>query len=286
VIGLGLDWLPQLTPATLLVALTVAGLLGALLAGVMVWPWVVRRSERLALLVLLYVAWRCSYFPLFQLAVLSAGSAAGLAIRLPWVTPTIYPFLLSVFGLLHLAAGLLAAAPLAARRPLLLPIAWLPLVLAGLVSCCGRQDVTPLPDRGYASVGVPSELPTAPHLRGVLRAPPPGAWNERLRLELAEWVYSYRRNSPWLAVVQGTLARSLAKAGARVGTARVPGPVSSTRFLQLYYSALIAAHDFVGQERLIVREAPENRRRTRPWKHLADHPRRLRWSEIMVPATM
>ena len=264
IIGLGMDWLRQLTPGTLYVALTASSLLGATLAGVFVRPWVVRRGERLALIVLLYLAWRCSYFPLLQLASLAAGSLAGLAIRLPLVTPTIYPALLTATGLFHLAVGLLAAWPLAARRPLLLPVAWSPLVLAGLLSICSWDDVHPIPDRGYAAVPTTSELPTTPSLAGILRQPPPSAWNERLRLSLAQWVYAQRDNSPWSAVVQGTLARGLARAGANAsaGSDQSPGEVSSTRFIQLYYSAMIAAHEFVGHERLMVRRPP--RERVRP----------------------
>jgi hypothetical protein len=291
-IGLGMDWLRELTPFTLYAAFMAASLLGLCLAAIFVWPWVVFRGERLALFGLLYLGWRLSYFPLLQLSCLATGWAAGFFIRLPLVQPAIYPVFLPLLGLAHLAAGLLVVLPLATRRPLLALVAWPPLLLAGVSSFCDWEDVHPLPDRGYACRATISELPPAPTLDGILRRPSPLAWNERFRLWLAGCVYAHRDSSPWSTVVQGTLARNLAREGA-ADAAPQPRRVSTTRFVQWYYSALVAAQDFVGSERLIVRDIerggsrgagprgdPEER------EPIAADVGRLNWSETAVPATM
>jgi uncharacterized membrane protein len=252
VMGSGIDRLQPLPPRALFAALTLASVLGTVVAGIIVWPWMVRPAERLASMVLLYLAWRFSYLPWLQLAVLGAGGIHALLVRSPLPRPWVYPSLLALLALLHLLAGGLAVWPLATRRPLWALLIWPLFVPAAMMSFCDWHDWHPLPDRSYQGVrtAAVASLPVSNPYRGPRGSRPGDAWwNRCLRDWLAAEVYERRADSPWLDVVQGTLERE----------ARLAPPDSSTLYLQRYYAALIVAHDIVGQ-RVIVARRPDTAR--------------------------
>lgn len=248
VMGAGIDRLQPLPPRALFAALTLASVLGAVVAGIIVWPWMVRPIERLALMVVLYLAWRICYLPWMQLAVLGAGEIHAWLVRSPLPRPWVYPTLLALLALLHLLAGGLAVWPLATRRPVWALLVWPLFVPAAMMSFCDWHDLHPLPDRSYQGVrtAAVASLPVSnPYRKPGAAGQRDSGWNRRLRDWLAAQVYELRGDSPWMQVVQGTLERE----------ARQRPPASSTLYLQRYYAALIVAHDFVGQ-RVIVARSP------------------------------
>lgn len=256
VVGVGVDWLQPLSPRALFAALTLASLLGSVVASLVVGPWFVRPWERWFLLLVLYAAWRVSYLPLLQLASLGASGVAAVVLWATPLGPWIYPTLLGLFGLLHVLAGLLAAGPLAARRMTLAIVAWPVMLLAAGVSLTGWEDLHPLPDRGYrglafaATAALPDENPFR-SVSGPAEASgqgqPERAQPRRRGLlwKLAGATYLARAEVPWSAVLQGTLEREL----------RARPPVSSSGFLRAWYAASIAAHDQVGCRKLLAQRS-------------------------------
>lgn len=260
--GVMLDRAPTVTQPQLFLAFHVAGLAATGLAASLFWPRLPKGGSRLGLLLVGYLVWRVSYFPVMV-------GAGHLAAIVEWPVDRvgisawcIYPSLLLTMALMNFTATAMACAAVFGtpqpraegetsrvlqstvrwghrllQRRLLAPVAAAALTFASLISFSANADLTPLPDWPWSATSdlPPPTLPTAnPYWPMVTE--PGYHWRQRPLLFAAGTMYPTVPEGPWGRIVKGVLQAEFL---------RRPRGTSADR-TEEHYLAYLVAHPFIG----------------------------------------
>lgn len=217
-------------------AIHVASLGGVALATSWTLPGLEGTAQRIALLLVVLLVWRLTYFPLMVFS----GHVASIVewilafLRLPIF---VYGVFLVSIATLHGLVALGAAQVVAPVHPLIYaPIAAV-LLLAAAVSFAKPADLHPLPDR-FRSIAGPVPPPVAPGRNPYFsRLVGPGYWpHQRVVLLAAGLTYETIPPSPWGRTVKAVL---------EVLFEEKPRASSAQRILD-HYLSYASAHDLIG----------------------------------------
>lgn len=217
-------------------ALHLVGLSGIALGLWFRWPQLESSFERAGTLVLAYLGWRISYFPLMVFAGHGASIGELVITYLPVVPVVIYPTFFIALFTMNTAVAVVASLFVKLR-----PWFWYgavapPLVMACLISFTAVEDLHPLPDRFLTL-----DRPLPPTVRA-RENPYYPALSQDLPIHrkplvfAAGTAYATIPETPWAGVVKGVLETDFK---------RDPLASSTTRVAE-HYLAYACGHPFIG----------------------------------------